>query len=170
MLKKLLLICAVTASFAFAQDVATAVPAAEGAAVETPAQNATVENTAAENATVENAVTSVESELKEEIAVRDSVMALQSESCSADKDSLRKALEVERAKSANWEQSYETMKKDNAICAQALSVSLGVNEKKKEEVDDAKKAGSSMVTTSFIGGIGIGMLIFWLIFGTGDSK
>lgn len=160
MLKKLLLICAVTASFAFAQDVATAVPAAEGAAVETPAQNATVEN----------AVTSVESELKEEIAVRDSVMALQSESCSADKDSLRKALEVERAKSANWEQSYETMKKDNAICAQALSVSLGVNEKKKEEVDDAKKAGSSMVTTSFIGGIGIGMLIFWLIFGTGDSK
>lgn len=160
MLKKLLLICAVTASFAFAQDVATAVPAAEGAAVETPAQNATVEN----------AATSVESELKAEIAVRDSVMALQSESCSADKDSLRKALEVERAKSANWEQSYETMKKDNAICAQALSVSLGVNEKKKEEVDDAKKAGSSMVTTSFIGGIGIGMLIFWLIFGTGDSK
>lgn len=162
MLKKILLTCVLAATFASAQEAASAT-----AVVAAPAEGAA--ETGVEVSSAETAAPSVENELKEEIAVRDSVMAAQSESCSADKDSLRKALEVEQAKSANWEQSYETIKKDNALCAQALGVSIGVNEKKKEEVDEAKKAGSSLVTTSFIGGVGIGMLIFWLIFGTGGK-
>lgn len=162
MLKKILLTCVLAATFASAQEAASAT-----AVVAAPAEGAA--ETGVEVSSAETAAPSVENELKEEIAVRDSIMAAQSESCSADKDSLRKALEVEQAKSANWEQSYETIKKDNALCAQALGVSIGVNEKKKEEVDEAKKAGSSLVTTSFIGGVGIGMLIFWLIFGTGGK-
>ncbi|MCQ2124600.1 MAG: hypothetical protein MJZ25_10485 [Fibrobacter sp.] len=162
MLKKILLTCVLAATFSSAQEAASAT-----AVVAAPAEGAA--ETGVEVSSAETAAPSVENELKEEIAVRDSVMAAQSESCSADKDSLRKALEVEQAKSANWEQSYETIKKDNALCAQALGVSIGVNEKKKEEVDEAKKAGSSLVTTSFIGGVGIGMLIFWLIFGTGGK-
>lgn len=162
MLKKILLTYVLAATFASAQEAASAT-----AVVAAPAEGAA--ETGVEVSSAETAAPSVENELKEEIAVRDSVMAAQSESCSADKDSLRKALEVEQAKSANWEQSYETIKKDNALCAQALGVSIGVNEKKKEEVDEAKKAGSSLVTTSFIGGVGIGMLIFWLIFGTGGK-
>lgn len=169
MLKKMLLACVLATAFASAQDAAPVATAEKAASAEAAAVETSAAETGAEVAVAETAAPSVESELKEEIAVRDSVMAAQSESCSADKDSLRKALEIEQAKSANWEQSYETIKKDNALCAQALSVSIGVSEKKKEEVDDAKKAGSSMVTTSFIGGIGIGMLIFWLIFGTGGK-
>lgn len=158
MLKKILLSCVLASAFAFAAEVAPAAAPAEA-----------VVATAAETA-VENAAPSVENELKEEIAVRDSVMAAQSESCSADKDSLRKALEIEQAKSANWEQSYETIKKDNALCAQALSVSIGVNEKKKEQTQEDKLQASSMAAGAFLGGIGAGMLIFYLIFGTGDSK
>ncbi len=142
MFKKALLALGFVAAVAFAQDATPAETAA-------PAVTATP--------------TSIETELKEEIAIRDSVMAVQSESCDAEKDSLRKSLEVEQAKSANWEKSYEAMKKDNALCAQALNVSIGVNEKKKEEVDEARSAGSSMVTTSFLGGVGLGMLILWLI-------
>lgn len=122
-------------------------------------------------AAVENAAetSSIESELKSEIAVRDSVMAVQAESCSADKDSLRRALEVEQAKSANWEQSYETIKKDNALCAQALTVSIGVNEKKSEITKEEKLQASTMAAGTFLGGIGVGMLIFYLIFGTGGK-
>ena len=55
-----------------------------------------------------------------------------------------------------------------AVCFYAIPKQY-FDEKKKEEVDEARKAGSSMVTTSFIGGIGIGMLIFYLIFGTGGK-
>lgn len=159
MLKKILLSCVLASAFAFAAEVAPAAAPAEGAA-----------ETGVEVSSAETAAPSVENELKEEIAVRDSVMAAQSESCSADKDSLRKALEVEQAKSANWEQSYETIKKDNALCAQALSVSIGVNEKKKEQTQEDKLQASSMAAGAFLGGIGAGMLIFYLIFGTGDSK
>lgn len=158
MMKKILLICAVATAVTFAQDVAAPAEASAAPAAEAPAaDSAAVETAPAEN------TASLESELKQEIAIRDSVMAVQGESCDAEKDSLRKALEVEQAKSANWEKSYETMKNDNAVCAQALGVSLGVNEKKKEEVADAKSIGSSMATTSFLGGAAIGILIFWLI-------
>lgn len=155
MFKKVLLSLGFVAAVAFAQGAAPVetAPVAEAAA---PA----VDSAAAPAA---ESASSVETELKQEIAIRDSVMAVQGESCDAEKDSLRKALEVEQAKSANWEKSYETMKNDNAVCAQALGVSLGVNEKKKEEVADAKSIGSSMATTSFLGGAAIGILIFWLI-------
>lgn len=144
--------------------------AAVSFAEEAPAP-AEVVSAEANVAAVENAAEtpSVESELKSEIAVRDSVMAVQAESCSADKDSLRRALEVEQAKSANWEQSYETIKKDNALCAQALTVSIGVNEKKSEITKEEKLQASTMAAGTFLGGIGVGMLIFYLIFGTGGK-
>lgn len=167
MLKKILLSCVLASAFAFAAEVApAAAPSAESAA---PAETAVAVDSAAAPAeaavetVAENAAPSVEKELKEEIAVRDSVMAVQSESCSAEKDSLRKSLEVEQAKSANWEKSYEAMKKDNALCAQALNVSIGVNEKKKEQSQEDKLQASSMAAGTFLGGIGIGILIFWLI-------
>lgn len=144
--------------------------AAVSFAEEAPAP-AEVVSAEANVAAVENAAetSSIESELKSEIAVRDSVMAVQAESCSADKDSLRRALEVEQAKSANWEQSYETIKKDNALCAQALTVSIGVNEKKSEITKEEKLQASTMAAGTFLGGIGVGMLIFYLIFGTGGK-
>ncbi len=157
MFKKALLSLGFAAAVAFAQDAAPNAETASSVAVEsaTPAETA--------------APVSMESELKSEIAVRDSIMAVQAESCSADKDSLRRALEVEQAKSANWEQSYETIKKDNALCAQALTVSIGVNEKKSEITKEEKLQASTMAAGTFLGGIGIGMLIFYLIFGTGGK-
>lgn len=107
---------------------------------------------------------SVENELRAEIAMRDSVMTAQNEICSAEKDTLRSSIEVEKAKSANWEQSYNTIKKNNELCAQALATSIGVNEKKKEKEDEDRRQAAMMTSTSFIGGLGIGMLLFWLIF------
>lgn len=160
MIKQVLLSLGFVAAVAFAQDAAPAEAAANDATL--VADSAVVSEVVSASATVE-------SELKEEIAIRDSVMAVQSESCSAEKDSLRKSLEIEQAKSANWEKSYETIKNDNALCAQALSVSLGVNEKKKEKEQEDRAMSSAMTTSAFLGGLGIGMLIFYLIFGTGGK-
>ncbi len=103
-------------------------------------------------------------EFKSELAHRDSLMAVADSSCSVEKDSLRASLNSEKAKSANWEQSYETMKKSNETCAKALSVSVGVNEKSKEKEKQTRNDAAMMTTTSFLSGIGLGMLLFWLIF------
>ena len=101
--------------------------------------------------------------MQEELSVRDSVMQLRDSLCMVEKDSLRKAVVVEEAKSANWEKSYQTMKADNEVCAKALGVALGVNEKSKENADEEKKKAAMMGGTSFLSGLGIGLLIMWLI-------
>ena len=106
---------------------------------------------------------SAESELKQEIAVRDSVMQVQSDACTVEKDSLRAVIETEKAKSENWEKSYNTIKKDNQTCAQMLSTSIGVNENKKEKEQEEQRAAAMMTSSSFLGGIGIGLLVMWLI-------
>ena len=104
------------------------------------------------------------SEYKSELAHRDSLMAIADSSCSVEKDSLRAALNSEQAKTKNWEQSYETMKKSNETCAKALSVSVGVNEKNKERENQSRSQAAMMTSSSFFGGIALGMLLFWLIF------
>jgi len=120
-----------------------------------------VDSAAVQPAITENDPVAV---LNAEIALRDSIMGARDSSCSVEKQSLRNSLELEQAKCENWEQSYNTIKKNNEVCAQALSVSLGVSEKKKEEVEDERRKASTMTTTSFLGGIAVGMLLFWLIF------
>ena len=105
----------------------------------------------------------VESQLQQEVALRDSVMQVQGEACNVEKDSLRAVIESEKAKSANWEQSYNTITKDNEVCAQALGVSIGVNENRKDQEEEERRTASMMATSSFLGGIGIGLLIMWLI-------
>lgn len=101
--------------------------------------------------------------MQEELAMRDSVMQIRDSLCAIEKDSLRKAVVVEEAKCANWEKSYQTMKQNNEVCAQALGVALDVNEKSKEKVDDEKRKAATMSGSSFLGGLGIGLLVMWLI-------
>ena len=91
-------------------------------------------------------------------------MAIADSSCSVEKDSLRAALNSEKAKGENWEKSYETMKKSNETCAKALSVSIGVSENSKEKRDEERREAAMMSGSAFLGGLGLGMLLFWLIF------
>lgn len=101
--------------------------------------------------------------MQEELAMRDSVMQVRDSLCAVEKDSLRKAVVVEEAKCANWEQSYQTMKQNNEVCAQALGVAIDVNEKNKDKADDERKKAATMTSTSFMGGLAIGLLVMWLI-------
>lgn len=101
--------------------------------------------------------------MQEELALRDSVMQVRDSLCAVEKDSLRKALVVEDAKCGNWEQSYQTMKQNNEVCAQALSVAIDVNEKNKAKADEERKKAATMGTSSFLGGLAVGLLVMWLI-------
>ena len=102
--------------------------------------------------------------MQEELSVRDSVMQVRDSLCAVEKDSLRKAIVVEEAKCANWEQSYQTVKRDNEVCAQALGTTLEINEKNKEKVDDERKKAAMSNGMSFTSGLLLGALLFWLIF------
>jgi hypothetical protein len=135
-LVKVLVTLTLSLSVAFADETAT--PAADSAAT-------------------------VETELKQELAMRDSVMQVQGNACTVEKDSLRAVIETEKAKSENWEKSYNTVKKDNETCAQMLSTSIGVNENKQKKEDEDRRAAAMATPSSFLGGVGIGLLIMWLI-------
>lgn len=109
-------------------------------------------------------------ELVAEIAVRDSVMAVHDSACTVEKQSLRSDFEVEKAKCENWEQSYNTLKKNNETCAKALSVAVQATQeqmeqqKAKEKADKEKENMDRMMTgASMAASFGLGMLIMWLI-------
>lgn len=140
-MKKFLFIVFCAAAMAFAAPEANTAPVA----TETPAEQVPVDV------------------MQEELAMRDSVMQVRDSLCAVEKDSLRKAVVVEEAKCANWEQSYQTMKQNNEVCAQALGVAIDVNEKNKDKADDERKKAATMTSTSFMGGLAIGLLVMWLI-------
>ena len=113
---------------------------------------------------------SEKAELIAELAVRDSVMALHDSACTVEKKTLRSDLELERAKCENWEQSYNTLKKNNETCAKALSVAVQASQdqaekqKAKEQADKEKdKSDVVMQSASLAASFGLGMLIMWLI-------
>lgn len=117
----------------------------------------------AEEPAVATQTSATETELKQELAVRDSVMQVQGDACTLEKDSLRSVIESEKAKSENWEKSYNTVKKDNETCAQMLVTSIGMNEKKQEKEQEDRRSAAMAASSSFLGGVGIGLLIMWLI-------
>ena len=109
-------------------------------------------------------------ELVAEIAVRDSVMAVHDSACTVEKKSLRSDLEGEKAKCENWEQSYNTLKKNNETCAKALSVAVQASQEqlekqkaKDEKAKENEKNDIVMQSASMLGSFGLGMLIMWLI-------
>ena len=124
----------------------------------------------AQNAKKVEALESEKAELVAEIAVRDSVMALHDSACTVEKKSLRSDLDVERAKCENWEQSYNTLKKNNETCAKTLAVALEASQdqaekqKAKEKAEKEKEESDVMArSASLLGSFGLGMLIMWLI-------
>lgn len=103
-------------------------------------------------------------ELLAEIALRDSLMAVRDSSCVAEKESLRSDMAMEKAMCQSWQQSYETMRKDNESCAQALRTAKEENENKVNETEKSNSSSVIVPTSTFLGGLGIGMLLFWLFF------
>lgn len=102
--------------------------------------------------------------MQEELALRDSVMQIRDSLCAVEKDSLRKSVVVEEAKCANWEQSYQVMKQNNEVCAKALGIAIEASEKDKDRADEERRKAAVMSSSSFMGGLLVGALLFWLIF------
>jgi len=135
-----------TQSNAANTQAAPAQPAGESPAVETPVETVPVDV------------------MQEELAIRDSVMQLRDSLCTVEKDSLRKSVVVEEAKCANWEQSYQVMKQNNEVCAKALGIAIEASEKDKDRADEERRKAAVMSSSSFMGGLLVGALLFWLIF------
>ena len=55
----------------------------------------------AEDTVVPSQISTAETELKQELAVRDSIMQVQDNACTVEKDSLRAVIDTEKAKSEN---------------------------------------------------------------------
>ena len=117
-----------------------------------------------------NAASAANAELVAELAVRDSVMAVRDSACTVEKQSLHSELEIEKAKCENWEQSYNTLKKNNETCAKALGIAMEASQeqaekqKAKEEAEKEKEGSDRMMTgASMAASFGLGMLIMWLI-------
>lgn len=91
-------------------------------------------------------------------------MQLRDSLCTMEKDSLRKSVVVEEAKCANWEQSYQVMKQNNEVCAKALGIAIEASEKDKDRADEERRKAAVMSSSSFMGGLLVGALLFWLIF------
>ena len=102
--------------------------------------------------------------MQEELSLRDSVMQVRDSLCMVEKDSLRKTVVVEEAKCANWEQSYQVMKQNNEVCAKALGIAIEASEKDKDRADEERRKAAVMSSSSFMGGLLVGALLFWLIF------
>lgn len=102
--------------------------------------------------------------MQEELSLRDSVMQVRDSLCTVEKDSLRKSVVVEEAKCANWEQSYQVMKQNNEVCAKALGIAIEASEKDKDRADEERRKAAVMSSSSFMGGLLVGALLFWLIF------
>jgi isoleucyl-tRNA synthetase len=117
-----------------------------------------------------NAASAANAELVAELAVRDSVMAVRDSACTVEKQSLHSELEIEKAKCENWEQSYNTLKKNNETCAKALGIAMEASqeqaEKQKAKENSEKEQKDSdrmMMGASMAASFGLGMLIMWLI-------
>jgi hypothetical protein len=153
----------------FAVAFALAAPSKAGDA-QSNAANTQVANTqaaqpAGESPAVEAPVETVPVDvMQEELAIRDSVMQLRDSLCTVEKDSLRKSVVVEEAKCANWEQSYQVMKQNNEVCAKALGIAIEASEKDKDRADEERRKAAVMSSSSFMGGLLVGALLFWLIF------
>ncbi|MCF0216136.1 MAG: hypothetical protein HUK21_06645 [Fibrobacteraceae bacterium] len=97
-----------------------------------------------------------------EIAMRDSIMVVRDSSCAVEKDSLRMDLSKQKARCESWENSYNTIKKENETCSKALRIAI------ESKMDSGKKGPSkedvAMSGGTFLGGVALGMLLFWLLF------
>ncbi len=98
------------------------------------------------------------SKYREEILMRDSLLAAK-DSLSLEREaSLRAELESEQAKCKNWEQSWNTLKEDHGKCSTALRVAI---ESQMQTGSKPNSASMMMTTSSFLGGIILGFLIGW---------
>ncbi len=97
-----------------------------------------------------------------ELLWRDSLLASKDSLLEAERQAHRTAMETETARCENWEKSYNTVQTEFATCAKMLSVSVENLEKNKEREAEEFQKTMMMQTSSFIGGILLGMLIYWL--------
>lgn len=159
------------ATFAFAAETQPVVPATEStvnevapqatdivAITEAPSQTDSAKATAAIDVIAANQATH-----DSEIALRDSLLAAKDSINAADKQAMQTKLDVQEARCENWEKSYSTLETDFQTCSRMLRTSIETQEQKDKQLKETAKMNAMAQSTSFIGGVLIGLLIGWLV-------
>lgn len=155
-MKKILFALLALATFTFAAETSNNVAADSSAVL---AADTTL--TVAADSSV--SVAPVSAEASYEIALRDSLLAAKDSASAAEKQALQTKLDIESARCGNWEQSYAVLDTNFQTCSKMLRVYAETAEKKTEQLNEARKMNAMAQSTSFIGGVLLGILVGWLI-------
>ena len=96
------------------------------------------------------------SEVQEELALRDSLLAVGDSIREAEQKLHQSELEVENARCENWEKSYSTLKQEYETCVKILRVNLTNGEAKQKQM---RRMGTIDQMGSWVGGILIGLAL-----------
>lgn len=101
------------------------------------------------------------SEVQEELAIRDSLLALGDSLRAAEEKVHQTELEVQNARCENWEKSYSTLQQEYNTCTKILRVNLTNGEAKQKEMQRMARIAQM---GSWVGGIVIGLLVGIFVF------
>lgn len=159
-MKKILLVLSFVAAAFAAEEVQPAVQETVAPAVEQIADTVSAQK---DVATPIDVMAANQATQDAEIALRDSLLAVKDSISAADKQAMQTKLDVESARCENWEKSYAVLDTNFQTCSKMLRVYAETAEKKTEQLNEAKKMSAMAQSTSFIGGVLIGILVGWLI-------
>lgn len=157
-MKKILLALAFCSSV-FAAE--TSVDSSKVQSVEQPVP--AVADSASSAVTPVDMVAATQANYDAEIALRDSLLSAKDSAHIAETQAMQTKLDIESARCGNWEQSYAVLDTNFQTCSKMLRVYAETAEKKTEQLNEARKMNAMAQSTSFIGGVLIGILVGWLI-------
>jgi len=156
-MKKLFLVLAfVAAAFAVEESAPIASTAISEPAIDTVSAKK-------ETATPIDVMAANQASSDAEIALRDSLLAAKDSVNAAEKADMQTKLDVTSARCESWEKSYAVLDTNFQTCSKMLRVYAETAEKKTQQLNEASKMNAMAQSTSFVGGVLIGLLIGWLV-------
>lgn len=101
------------------------------------------------------------SEVQEELALRDSLLAVGDSIRAAEQKMHESEMEIQNARCENWEKSYSTLQQEYNTCTKILRVNLTNGEAKQKEMQRMARIAQM---GSWVGGIVIGLLLGIFVF------
>lgn len=99
--------------------------------------------------------------LARELAEKDSLLSLRDSLYLSEEARLKKEITLSEARCENWEKSFNTVQEELNSCAKVLRVTYETQE---ANAKDSRRNLLIAQTGSFIGGILVGLLLYWAAF------
>lgn len=100
---------------------------------------------------------------QQELQLKDSIIVAQDRFCRELESRYKDELYLEQEKSANWDSSFATIKKEYEVCSKALFITSESLLAKEAAVKESS-ASKAVVGAYFLGGVAVGAFLFYLFF------